>query len=215
MKTAWLHYAICVGLLLSLLAACTSVRQVTTTHELSDDADAPYDRVLLLTLFESFDSRRYLEQEVIKLLPNGGEAAVASTSIMDTRSPMTRKEILRIIEEIDADALLVTQIASLHATATRKDMRPEATTIFRPTWYYNVWSVETTEYVEPPSYDLDHEMILLTEMFSVKQRELVWSIKSESWIHEAHDKRGDYSVYIDEANAIAKSLVRDGLIRSK
>jgi hypothetical protein len=56
---------------------------------------------------------------------------------------------MAMVEKIDADAVLVTQLASLESKGTVKDMNPQATYNFRPTYYYNVWSVDLEEYVEP------------------------------------------------------------------
>ena len=101
------------GALLALLAACSSTPQVSSVKTQEKALDAPYDRVLVIALFESFDARRYLEKEVVKILSARGVNAVASTSLMDTRTPATRKTFLAMVEELDSDAVLVTQLASL------------------------------------------------------------------------------------------------------
>jgi hypothetical protein len=38
---------------------------------------------------------------------------VASTSMMDTRTPMIRDTFMEMVESLDADAVLVTQLVSL------------------------------------------------------------------------------------------------------
>jgi hypothetical protein len=49
-------------------------------------------KILVITLFSSFDSRRYLEDEVVRHLAELGTDAVASTSMMNTKTPVTRRE---------------------------------------------------------------------------------------------------------------------------
>lgn len=195
----------------AILSACASAPNVTTVQELSDSADAPYDNILVVSLFESFDTRRYLEKEIVALLSTQGVNAVASTSLMDTRTPVTRATFLAMVENLDSDAVLVTQLVSLNTGAKMQDMNPQSTHIFRPTYYYNVWSVELTEYVEPQSMELNHTLVLATQLYSVLNKESVWAIESKSKIVQDYDHRQDYSVIVDEATAITQHLSGDGL----
>ena len=57
------------------LGACAGTT-VTRVQELSESADAPYDNVLVISLFKSFDARRYLEDAIVKEL----EVAVSERS---------------------------------------------------------------------------------------------------------------------------------------
>ncbi len=195
-----------------LLSACASGPNVTTVQDVAESADAPYDNILVVSLFESFDTRRYLEKEIVKLLSARGVKAVASTSLMDTRTPVTRETFLAMVEKLDSDAVLVTQLVSLNTGAKMKDMNPQATHNIRPTYYYNVWSVELTEYVEPQSMELSHTLVLATQLYSVLNKESVWAIESKSKIVQDYDHRQDYSVFVNEAEAISSHMSRDGLL---
>jgi hypothetical protein len=194
------------------LAACSAGPQVTTVQELTEGADAPFKKVLVVALFSSFDSRRYLEDEIVGHMAKLGTAAVASTSMMNTKTPLTRQTFVAMVDEIDADALLVTQLVSLQATAKVKNMRPETTYNFRPTYYYNVWSVELTEYTEPQAVELENILRLATQVYSVRDQGAVWGIESETKIVQRFDNMQDYSIYVDEAVAIVASLSGGGLI---
>ena len=195
-----------------ILSACVSGPNVTTVQEVSGSADAPYDNILVVSLFESFDARRYLEKEIVKQLSADGVNAVASTSLMDTRTPVTRETFLAMVEDLGSDAVLVTQLVSLNTDAKMKDMNPRSTHNFRPTYYYNVWSVELTEYVEPQSMELSHALVLATQLYSVLNKEPVWAIESKSKVVQDYDHRQDYSVFVDEAEAITSHMSRDGLL---
>lgn len=195
-----------------ILSACVSGPNVTTVQEVSASADAPYDNILVVSLFESFDARRYLEKEIVKQLSADGVNAVASTSLMDTRTPVTRETFLAMVEDLGSDAVLVTQLVSLNTDAKMKDMNPRSTHNFRPTYYYNVWSVELTEYVEPQSMELSHALVLATQLYSVLNKEPVWAIESKSKVVQDYDHRQDYSVFVDEAEAITSHMSRDGLL---
>ena len=193
------------------LSACASGPQVTIVQELAESTDAPYENILVVALFESFDMRRYLEKEVVGQLSELGVNAVASTSMMNTRTPVTRKTFADMVEKLDSDAVLVTQLVNLSTGAKMQDMNPQATYNIRPTYYYNVWSVELTEYVEPQSMELSHTLVLATQIYSVLNKEPVWAIESKSRIVQDYDHRQDYSVIVDEATAITQILSRDGL----
>jgi len=193
------------------LFACSTGPQVTRVQAVSSSADAPYENILVISLFESFDTRRYLEKEIVKRLSASGIKAVASTSLMNTKTPVTRQTFVDMVDKLGSDAVLVTHLVSLESRGTLQDMNPQSTHIFRPTYYYNVWSVELTEYVEPKSLELKHSMVLATQLYSVLKQEAVWAIESKSRIVQDADHRQDYSIIVDEANAITEHLSQDGL----
>jgi hypothetical protein len=197
--------------LMALLSACAGP-QVTTTVPFADAVDAPYKNVLVIFLAESFDSRRYLEMEIVKKLSTAGVQAVRSTTLMDSKTPATRKTFLEMVDDTGADAVLVTQIADLTSKGKVVDMNPESTYNFRPTYYYNVWSVELTEYKEPPAVDFEHDLALATQLYSVQSKDVVWAIESKSHIVQNFDDGRDYRIYVDEAKAIVDSLVGAGLV---
>jgi len=201
------------GAFLALLAACSSTPQVSRVATQDKPTGAPYDRVLVIALFKSYDARRYLEKEVVKILAARGVNAVASTSLMDTKTPATRATFLAMVEELDSDAVLVTQLASLESTAKMKDMNPEVTYNVRPTWYYNVWSVDQTEYVEPQGLQVKGHLVLATQLYSAQTQEPVWSIEAKSRFKVNYDQFNDYSIFVKEAEAITGQLTRDRMVR--
>ena len=211
MFTSWLKKALLVGCIATFLAACAGP-QVTTTQALAEAADAPYQNVLVVFLASSFDSRRYLETEVVKKLAEHGTQATASTSRMDSRTPLTRQTFLTMVDDIDADAVLVTQLVDLQSEGTKVNMNPRTTYNVRPTWYYNVWSIEVAEYREPSAFDFEHSLELATQLYSVQAKDVVWAIESKSSIQQDFDQTRDYSIFVDEADAIVTQLLRDGLI---
>ena len=204
--------AICVCCISIALVACSTWPQVKTTVRFAESADAPYENILVILLAEKFDSRRYLEQEVVKNLTEIGIHAVASTSLMDSLVPVIRQTFVAMVEDIGADAVLVTQIANLQSEGTVVNMNPQATYNFRPTYYYNVWSVDLQEYREPQAVDFDHALALATQLYSVSAKDVVWAIESKSNFAQTFDAGPDYSIYVKEAKAITSHLLRDGLI---
>jgi hypothetical protein len=196
---------------LTLTAACAGP-QITRVQPLSETADVPYDNVLVISMFDSFDMRRYLEGELVRELKEQGVTAVASTSMMDTKTPVTRQTFLDMVEARGSDAVLITTLASLDTSAKTKDANPESTHIVRPTYYYNVWSVELTEFVGPQDIEFTHSVVLSTQLYSVSEQEPVWSIESKTKLARDHQNRGDTTFITNEAKAIVSYLSRDGLL---
>lgn len=205
------HRLLTIGTAL-FFAACSAGPQVTRVQDLSETADAPYGNVLVVSLFKSFDARRYLEKDIVKELDNRGIRAVASTSLMDTKTPVSRQTFLSMVESLNSDAVLVTQPVSLESKSKMKDANPEVTYRFTPTYYYDVWSVEQKEYIEPQRLELTHNIVLATQLFSVRDLRPVWAIESKTRIVQAFDQRGDVSVITEEAKAIVRHLSTDGLL---
>ena len=199
-----------------LQSACAPGPQVTVSPPLSDDADAPYDKILVVALFDSFDSRRYLEEEIVKRLQALGVDAVRSTSMMDTRTPVVAQTFIDMVKEVGADAVTLTQLTGARAESKEEDAgRPQASYNYWPTYYYNVFEVQVTEYVEPPRITVDWSLVLATQVFSVKTREPVWAIDASSQFTEIEEDGLDYNIYVNEAEAIVRHMQRDGLIVPK
>ena len=194
-----------------LLAACAGP-QVTRTQPLDKSADAPYDDVLVVSLFKSFDMRRYLEREIVKQLEARGIEAVASTSLIDVKTPLNRETVLAAVAEANSDAVLVTQLLDSATVARFRDRRPESTYNFRPTYYYNVWNVEYTEYAEPQGLEAKHAFTMATQVFSTSTKEPVWTIETNSKLKRDVNMQFSGTSIVDEAKAIAGAMARDGLL---
>lgn len=194
-----------------LISACAGP-QITRVQPVSDSADIPYSNVLVISVFESFDVRRYLEQDIVKQLSERGVKAVASTSLMNTKTPMVRETFLAMVESQGSDAVLVTKLTDFESKTKVLDASPEATHILRPTYYYNVWSVELTEFVGPQDLQSKHSIVLSTQLYSVSSKLPVWAIESSTKLTRDHQNRGDVSFIADEAKAIVNYLAKDGLL---
>ncbi len=212
LRICW-HRALLFFSLAVLLGACAAGTQVTRVQDVSESAATPYKKILVIALLSSYDGRRFLEKEVVLQLAELGTEAVASTTMMNTMTPMTRQTFLAMVDEIGADAVIISQLVHVESTSTVKTARPQATYNFRPTYYYNVWSVDLTEYVKPPGIEFAHELVLATQVLSVASQESVWTIEAAFKIVQDIDQAWSYSVFPNQATAITKHMSRDGLIR--
>lgn len=193
------------------LAACVAPT-VTRTHALTDSADAPYNNVLVVSVFESFDMRRYFEESIVAELEEKGIDAVASTSMMNTKIPLNRDTILAMVDEAGSDSVLLTQLVDLEMAKKVKDANPESTYNVRPTYYYNVWNVELTEYREPQGLELTHKTVIAIQMFSVASEEPVWAIETSSKTKRDMNQHMTGTSVEDEARGIVNAMSHDGLL---
>ena len=199
-------------LCVAVLAAGCASPKVTRVQTLTESADAPYKNVLVVALFSSFDWRRSYEREIVKQLKERGIDAVASTSMMDTKTPVNRDTFLAMVKELSSDAVLLTHLVDLEIESKKKDFRPEASYNVYPTYYYNVWNVELTEYVQPPGLELKHEVTMATQVFSARSQEPVWAIETDSTMTRTIDYHRHGTSLAKEASAIIKAMARDGLL---
>jgi len=200
-------------LVVCVLASCSAGTQVTRVQDVAANADTPYRKILAIALFDSFDNRRELERALAAELEQRDVETVLSTSKMDTRTPKSRRTFVSMAEETGVDAILVVHLANVEAEFKVKTMNPQSTYNVRPTWYYNLWSVELTEYIEPKALEIDNRLVLATELYSVRNRDLVWAIESRFEIVEGIDFLWDRRAFGEQAAVIARHLSRDGLIR--
>ena len=55
-------------------------------------------------------------------------------------------------------------------------------------------------------------LALGTALYSASSREIVWAIESKTRLNPGFGELADYSIYVDEADAIVSYLSSDGLI---
>jgi hypothetical protein len=206
-----MHRSVLLVAVILFLTACAGP-QVTRTQPLAESADAPYDNVFVVSLFKSFDMRRFLETEIVKQLEAQGIKAVASTSMIYVTTPLNRDSVLEAIGKTNSDAVLVTQLLDAETTSKFRDRRPESTYNIRPTYYYNVWNVELAEYSEPKGLEAQHRLTMATQVFSVSTKEPVWTIETSSKLKRDVNMQFSGTSVIDEAKAIANAMSRDGLL---
>jgi hypothetical protein len=198
--------------IIALVASACGGRQVTRVVPLAESADVPYENVLVVALFSSFDRRRIFERAVVDELSQRGIRAVASTSKMTTKTPLSRDTFVAMVRELGSDGVLVTQLVDADTSGKVKTMRPEATYNVSPTRYFNVWNVDYTEYREPPDIESKTRLLVGTQMFSAATQEPVWIIETATTIKRNIADPMDFSLIVDEADAIVRELERDGLI---
>jgi hypothetical protein len=128
---------------------------------------------------------------------------------------MTRSTYIAMVDRTGADALLVSQFIDGESKIEVKDANPETTVNVRPTYYFNVWSVNVTEYVEPQFVLEKGTVMIATQMYSVAKEDAVWAIESKVKYKVEFGVPRPYDAYDEEAESIVKHLARDKLVARK
>ncbi len=207
-----LRKALLIPALTIVLGACAAGPQLVTVLPVTESADAPYKNVLVIGLFNSYDARRYFEKEIVDRLKGKGIEAVASSSMMNSKTPVTRATFLDMVDKVSADAVLVSRVITLESDAKMLESNTLHKRSFYSTYYYNVYEVTMSEYEEPETIRFNHEVRLATQLVSVSSKEPVWAIESSAQALQNISQDRLYSVYVDEAEAITGAMSKDGLL---
>ncbi len=202
-------------LVLSACANMSNMASTTRIQPLDSAAVVPYQKLLILGVFESFEHRSLLERAVVQDIRNINvdAVAVAATSMMKTTTPLNTETVLAIIEESGVDAVLVTQLMNMSDSATKvKSRSPQASWKVRPTYYFNVWDVRLTEYMEPQYMETEMSVVLRTELFVKESKEQVWAIETKAEVVKDSSRPDHHPLANSQAADIVKFLKADGII---
>ncbi len=194
------------------LAACSSAPRTQRLETGQAAVDAPYRHVLVVTLFDSAELRRDVERELVRRLTTAGAQASRMSALHSSDTDIDREAVLRQVEAVGADAVLVTQLVRFDTQAKSKNRSPKGSYKFGATPYFNVYTVEQAEYIEPPTVELTYDVAVQTDCYSVLGETKVWSIVTESHFKRDIEDQLDGSRIEAEAQAIVTALARDGLI---
>lgn len=206
------------------LGACANTPHTSIIQPLEKSAVVPYEKILVLGLFNRFQVRELGERKIVQdINKSGTTVAVAATSLMTTTMPLNAKTISEVIAKSNADAVLVIQLLNADDEKIKVKSRDPKTSykvnplgyysnFYYPGGYYNVWEVSVQEYMEPKYLERKMKLTLMTELFIPKTRERVWAIESKANI--VRDlSRPDYHPFMNaEAAQIVKYLQADNII---
>ncbi|MCJ7590715.1 MAG: hypothetical protein MUO51_05120 [Woeseiaceae bacterium] len=108
---------------------------------------------------------------------------------------------------------MVSRLVSFESDAKiKKDDNTRYKYSLDSTYYYNVYAINATMYVEPQTVEFNHAVRLATQLISVARQEPVWAIESTSKVAQdaIHDRI--YSIIVSEAKGITSNMRRDGLL---
>ncbi|RKZ66864.1 MAG: hypothetical protein DRQ44_06275 [Gammaproteobacteria bacterium] len=221
-----LNQSICKIILLSgavvLLSSCANTKISQSWVE--PNHTKSYNDLLIIGIGESEQSRRAYESYFITELEEIKIEAVASYTLIKSDEKMDRDTVLKAIDGLEIDAVLVTHMVAV-----------DEETVYRPGGYgygyggvgyggygggyyggghygglYNYYP-HVNSYVHNPGYYTTHETYTLeSNLYDVASEELIWSARTRTFSPESVDE-----VIVDLTKLLIKDLEDKNLIKIK
>lgn len=210
-QTALLSVPLSIAVL--LLWSCTNTK--ITQSWVEPDNKKSYNDIMIIGIGESESNRRAYEGYFVEELRNQKVEAVASYTLIKSDKEFDRETILKAIEGLDVDGVLITHLVGV-----------EEETVYRNTgyggayggyygagYYGSMYSYypHVNSYVHDPGYYTTHETYTLeSTLYDVKTEELVWTARSSSFAPESVDE-----VIVDLTKILIEDLQEKNLIKEK
>ncbi len=197
-------------------SGCTSHTSVSSSWTDARQRTSPFNRVLVVAVSANTDRRMSFEDAIVYDLRNSETHAWPSSRLMKSDIEITRATLLPIIEQQQADAVVVTRVTQLKVEPVEMGGRSNVLaeqqqsgqnyiyqrqqgTLFR----YNY-----EEDVEKTYITSEYTTELKTDVYATASDELIYTMVSRA------TKQESLADVIDVlSNVIAKQLRKDGVIK--
>lgn len=203
-NTTWITAALMIPM---ILGACASSLSSVKTFEDPDYEDATFNKVLVIGVAGSYESRARWERLMAARISARGSAATAYYSIVGSGQPITQDAVIDTVRANDFDAVVVTRVKSQESdvtvkrgasTASASRMNERPSDFFR--YEYEVLN-------NPDTINVESTVVLSTEFFAANDQKRIWAIDST-----ISDKENVAYLIEDAVDMIIEELSADRLI---
>jgi hypothetical protein len=209
-----------------LLSACTPPLKMESAWLPGARPATPYSKILIVAVSDDFDRRRVFENRLASELAAGGTAGIPSTRTMLTTDVLDRESVAALVKTTGAESVLVTRLVN-EALGVKEQRGREvlkadnpgapssaATNVENP-YYYNVYTYDYSVSSEPPSLEIERDLIVTTDLFEVGEGKRIYTIRSNVRITSSAnlDQNTDVAVIDKVASELARQLRRDRAVR--
>lgn len=188
------------------IAACVPQTEVIKLHDESAGLDKKYERLLVISVAGDAGMRRRLEELITSNLQAADISAVAGYTETGLKVSMLQDEIDAAAKSANADAILITHIASVD---TRVTVEPGGSVLAEcqgdDTMQYSLY--EQDELKQDDSVQVAHTVVAITNLYDSKSGRRLWTIQSTCFEKASMDE-----VLQEEARAIVRQLKIDKLV---
>jgi hypothetical protein len=189
-----------------LITACSSTR---LSHVHVDEAynEGPVSDILIIGVTREEDVRRSFENKFVKEFSAAGVEAVSSFGLLDIPEDkkLEKKDILRVIDEQDNDAVIITRLIGVDKKEVWEPIAPHRVN----RGYYGYYN-HAFDHAYGGVYRTHTFVKLETNLYNAKTEELIWSGRSETWNPKSNAKLLDEVI-----KTVIKDLEKKGLIKAK
>ncbi|MDH4023278.1 MAG: hypothetical protein OEV14_09135 [Gammaproteobacteria bacterium] len=200
------------------LAGCTGGVALESSFTPGATRGATFTSFLVVGVSPDVNQRCAFEYSMASSLRSDAVKATASCAVMNTREPLTREGIERVVATVGADAVLATSLVASGATLKEggsADARGggyyKATGFGYETGYWGAYGVPVVygEFQTAPSvFSVSGTVQIQTRLFETRGATLVYSLDTKAKNLESRDM-----ALAEITPAIAERLQKDGLVR--
>ena len=191
----------------ALALGCATPTEVVPLYQAPTIEGAPYDRILILNVASSRQQQMEFETEIMRRLRDEGSNPFVAHRLLKNGGPVEQDDLDRVSAEVEADAILVTHIASLDTEVDVEEGRTDVISECRGGDPLDYFLYDHRTITEPDSVRIAHTVTVISNLYDARTRERLWTIQSTCF-----EKSTMPEVMLEEATAIVRQLKRDGLI---
>ncbi|MCP4302672.1 MAG: hypothetical protein GY783_18975 [Gammaproteobacteria bacterium] len=166
-----------------------------------------YKRLLVVDISSDRSQQQLFEDEIALKLRQEQVDAISSYTLLDSSNGLLQDDINRVSDEIGADGILVTHIASVDTRIGMVEGREEIKSTCRGGDPVDYFLYDHKVLSEPDSVRLAHTVVVITNLYDAGSQKRVWTIQSTCF-----EKTSMADVLLDNSNAIVQQLRIDQLI---
>lgn len=189
-----------------VIAACVPQTEIIKLYDNTASLDKKYERLLVVSVVGDTGTRRRLEELITTNLESADISAIAGYTETGLKTSMLQDEIDAAARNANADAILITHIASVD---TRVDVEPPESILAEcrgdDSMDFSLYG--QAELKEAPSIKVAHTVVAVTNLYDAASGERLWTIQSTCFEKASMDE-----VLQEEARAIVRQLQIDKLV---
>ena len=165
--------AVLVALLIG--SGCATTESTTQFH--SDDVSG-FSRFLVVGQAGPYNSRSEFERLVVSELRERGASATAYHVAAGGDVPISRESIVDAVQSGDFEAVVITRVLNSDLDAHIREGATETLSTRRDNGLIDLFRYDYEDVTNPSSLDLEISVTIITELYDMQGRALVWSGKS-------------------------------------
>lgn len=190
-----------------LAGACAPQTSVVKLYEDPARATKTYKRLLVVDISSDRSQQQRFEDELTSKLRQEQIDAIPIHDKLDTSKGVSQGDINRIGDEMGADAILITHIASVDTKMDVVEGHEEIKSTCRGGDPVDYFLYDHDVIVEPDSVKMAQTVVVISNLYDGRSHERVWSIQSTCF-----GKDGLSEIMEKEASVIVRRLRIDELI---
>lgn len=200
------HHAVLISIAIGMVG-CAIPTEVVPLYRADAIDGAPYGRILVLNVTSDRQQQADFETEIMRRLRAEGTSPFVAHRLLTATEAVEQEDLDRVTAEVEADAILVTHIASLDTEVDVEEGRTDIISECRGGNPLDYFLYDRTTITEPDSVRFAHTVTVISNLYDARTRERLWTIQSTCF-----EKSTMPEVILEEAIAIVRQLKIDGLI---